>query len=198
MSRFVLTKGKEKTVMNLDVRPLLRGEMTRMPLDFPVAPEAPFGVDFVGDAHVAGEITNQGGYMRLCATATLRYRGQCARCLSDIEGDFCMPFERTVVTEGTLTEEQLEDNVDEYVVVQNGFLDIDDSVREALILSFPMRLLCEDDCPGLCSRCGKPKRDGACGCVEKEIDPRWAVLASLRFDEEETDGNGADESQSAK
>ena len=175
--------------MNLDLKPMLRGEITRMPIDFPIEPEAPYGVRFEGDVRVTGEITNQGGYMRLVATAEIPYSGTCARCLEKVDGVFAMPFERTVVTEGTLTEEQEEDNVDEYVILQNGMLDIDDSVREALILSFPMRLLCDEDCPGLCPKCGKSLRDGACGCPTKEIDPRWAVLASLKFDEDEDSGD---------
>ena len=174
--------------MLLDLKPMLRGEITRMPIDFSIEPEAPFGVSFDGDVRVFGEITNRGGYMRLEATAEIPYSGSCARCLSDVSGVYAMPFERTVVTEGTLTEEQEEDNVDEYVILQNGMLDIDDSVREALILSFPMRLLCEEDCPGLCPKCGRPLREGACGCTTKEVDPRWAVLASLKFD-----GDGEDE-----
>ena len=173
--------------MNLDFKPMLRGEITRMPIDFSLEPEAPVGVSFDGDVRITGEITNQGGYMRLVATAEIPYSGTCARCLTNVSGVYTMPFERTVVTEGTLTEEQEEDNVDEYVILQNGMLDIDDSVREALILTFPMRLLCEEDCPGLCPKCGKPKRDGECGCVTREIDPRWAVLATLKFDEDETD-----------
>ena len=173
--------------MLLDLKPMLRGEITRMPIDFSIEPEAPFGVSFDGDVRVFGEITNRGGYMRLEATAEIPYSGSCARCLSDVSGVYAMPFERTVVTEGTLTEEQEEDNVDEYVILQNGMLDIDDSVREALILSFPMRLLCEEDCPGLCPKFGRPLREGACGCTTKEVDPRWAVLASLKFDEDGED-----------
>ena len=173
--------------MLLDLKPMLRGEITRLPVDFRIDPEAPVGVELTGDAHFTGEITNQGGYMRLSATVSLPYRGACARCLDEVEDEFVMPFERTVVTEGTLTEEQEEDNVDEYVILQNGMLDVDDAVREALILSFPMRLVCREDCPGLCPKCGKPLRDGACGCTTKEIDPRWAVLASLRFDEDESE-----------
>ena len=173
--------------MLLDLKPMLRGEITRMPIDFSIEPEAPFGVSFDGDVRVFGEITNRGGYMRLEATAEIPYSGSCARCLSEVSGVYAMPFERTVVTEGTLTEEQEEDNVDEYVILQNGMLDIDDSVREALILSFPMRLLCEEDCPGLCPKCGRPLREGACGCTTKEVDPRWAVLASLKFDEDGED-----------
>ena len=173
--------------MNIDLKPMLRGEITRLPLDFSIEPEAPYGVTLEGDVRVIGEITNQGGYMRLEATAELPYSGACARCLAEVSGVYTMPFERTVVTEGTLTEEQEEDNVDEYVILQNGMLDIDDSVREALILTFPMRLLCDEECPGLCPKCGKSLREGACGCTTKEVDPRWAVLASLRFDEDEND-----------
>ncbi len=171
--------------MKLDLKPMLRGEITCLPLDFSIEPEAPGGVSFVGDVHVVGEITNRGGYMRLDVEADIPYHGACARCLSDVDGVFTMPFERTVVTEGTLTEEQLEDNVDEYVVVCDGILDIDDAVREAIILSFPMRLLCREDCEGLCPLCGKPLSGGPCGCAKKEIDPRWAILATLQFDEED-------------
>ncbi|MBE6585746.1 MAG: DUF177 domain-containing protein [Ruminococcaceae bacterium] len=179
--------------MNLDLRPMLRGETNRIDIDFLLEPENLDGVVFPEKAHIIGEITNRGGYMKLVASAEIPYQGECARCLDPVASVYVLPFERTVVTEGTLTEEQKEDNVDEFVIIQGGFLDIDDAVREALILSFPMRLLCSEDCPGLCPKCGKPKREGACGCSEKEIDPRWAVLASLRFDEEE-DTDGTDKS----
>lgn len=173
--------------MNLDLRPMLRGETNRMSMDFLLEPDDLYGVEFSDKIHVVGEITNQGGYMRLVATADIPYVGECARCLDSVGGVFSLPFERTVVTEGTLTEEQEEENVDEFVILQGGILDIDDAVRESLMLSFPMRLLCDEDCLGLCPKCGKLLREGACGCSDKEIDPRWAVLASLTFDEEESD-----------
>jgi uncharacterized protein len=42
-----------------------------------------------------------------------------------------------------------------------------------------MRILCDEDCPGLCPKCGKPKREGECGCPTREIDPRLAILQTL-------------------
>lgn len=171
--------------MNMDLKPMLRGEVTRIDVDFLIEPEAPAGVSLDGEARIQGSITNQGGYMRMEASVTLPYSGACARCLETVKGVFTIPFERTVVTEGTLTEEQLEDDVDEYVVLENGMLDVDDAVREALVLCFPMRLLCREDCPGLCPKCGKPLREGPCGCNTREIDSRWAALADLKFDEDE-------------
>ncbi len=172
--------------MTLDMRPMLRGEISRLPVDYMLSPEALDGVTFMGDAHVIGEITNEAGYMRLVLEATLNYEGECARCLSPVKDVFTMQFERTVADEGTLTDEQLEDNVDEYVIIQNGELDLDEELREALILSFPMRLLCEEDCPGLCPKCGKPRREGECGCPTREIDPRLAILQTL-LDENENE-----------
>lgn len=176
--------------MTIDLKPMLRGEVNRMAIDICFPSEPPYGVEFVGDAHVVGVITNQGGYMRLTATAEIPYKAACARCLAEVRESFTMPFERTVVTEGTLTEEQEEDNIDEYIILDNGMLELDDTVREAIYLAFPMRVLCGEDCPGMCPKCGKPLRDGPCGCPTKEIDPRWAALANLSFDE---DGNIKDD-----
>jgi len=123
--------------------------------------------------------------MRLYLTATLPYKGQCARCLAPVYGVFTLEFERTVAAEGTISEEQLEENIDSYVMIRDGKLDVDEPLREELLISFPMRLLCDEDCQGLCPKCGKPKRDGDCGCSQKEIDPRLAVLLNWQSNEEE-------------
>ncbi len=170
--------------MTLDMRPMLRGEVSRILVDYMLSPESVSGVSFEGDAHVTGQITNEGGYMRLTLQAKLAYQGECARCLLPVSGTFELEFERTVANEGTLTDEQLEDNVDEYVIIEGGELDLDEELREALILSFPMRLLCSEECPGLCPKCGKPRREGECGCPTREIDPRLAILGTLLNKEE--------------
>ena len=62
---------------------------------------------------------------------------------------------------------------------ENGELNVDEEVAETFVLAFPKKLLCSEDCEGLCPKCGKRKKDGDCGCVMKEIDPRLAVLKKL-------------------
>ena len=176
-------KGSENVI--LDVSPLLRGEKSRITFDYTLPPVPLDRIKFKGDAQVHGEITDNAGYMRLCATAHLAYETECDRCLDIVEGEFVLDFERVVADEGTLTEEQIEDNVDEYVIVENGKLDIDEQLAEALLLDFPRKILCSEDCPGLCHKCGKSLKDGDCGCPKKEIDPRLAVLATLLQKEED-------------
>ena len=168
--------------MIIDIGPLLRGEVRSISIDYTLTPEPIFGVNFGSDAHVSGKITDNAGYMQLVLKAELPYIGECARCLDEVRGVYSIDFIRTVVTPGMLTEEQLAVNIDEYVLVENGRLDIDEELTEWLLLEFPTKLLCSEDCEGLCPICGNPKREG-CGCVEKHIDPRLAPLAKLLEDD---------------
>ncbi len=172
--------------MILDVGPLLRGEKNRITFDYNLPPIPMDRVKFQGDAHIVGEITDSAGYMQLTAQAHLAYETECDRCLDTVTGEFVLDFERVVADEGTLTDEQIEDNVDEYVIVENGTLDIDEQLSEALLLDFPRKILCAEDCPGLCPKCGKSLKHGDCGCQKKEIDPRLAVLATLLEKKDET------------
>ena len=170
--------------MVLNMGPILRGEINRMEIRYELTPEPVQDVVFPENALVEGYITDDAGYMRLHLTATLPYRGACARCLDPVEGVFALDFERTVAAEGTISEEQLEENDDAYVMIRDGKLDVDEALREELLVCFPMRLLCDEECPGLCPKCGKPKREGDCGCPDKEIDPRLAILKNW-LDKEE-------------
>ena len=172
--------------MVLDMRPMLRGEVDRIAIDFLLTPDLLDGAELDGDAHVVGEVTDQAGYMRLTLTASVKYQAQCARCLEPVRDEFSVDLERTVSTRENLSEKQLEENVDEYAIIEDGKLDLDDLVREELLLSFPMRFLCSPDCPGLCPKCGKPLRLGDCGCPKHEPDPRLAVLKQLLEQNEES------------
>ena len=165
--------------MILDMGPMLRGEVNRIDFEYSLTPMPLDRVTFEDDAHVVGYVTDSAGYMRLKATATLAYVADCDRCLESVSGQYVLEFERTVADEGTLSDEQLEENIDEYVVIENCKLDIDEQLTEALLLEFPRKILCSEECPGLCPKCGKSLKLGPCSCPTKEIDPRLAVLAQL-------------------
>ena len=69
--------------------------------------------------------------------------------------------------------------LDDYAIIEDGFVDIDKHLIEELEVEFPMRHLCREDCRGLCQRCGKNLNEGECNCGEGEIDPRLEPLRRI-------------------
>jgi len=72
---------------------------------------------------------------------------------------------------------------DEYLIPENGLMNLGELVRENIILNLPISHICDEDCKGLCNKCGADLNLGDCGCVRVEKDPRWSILEHF-FDEE--------------
>jgi uncharacterized protein len=177
--------------MVLDLRKLLSGECGRIDIDYALTLDgaADMGrsdVTFPESASVKGCITNDAGYMPLSLNVGVDYVGSCARCLKDVKGHFDFTYERTVTAKGTL-ENVEEDDTDDYLIVRDGKLDIDAQLCEELQMLFPYRLLCSEDCRGLCTKCGKDLNEGDCGCDFKEIDPRFEVLRQLLIEADDSE-----------
>ena len=171
--------------MQIDMSPILKGDTDVILIDYTLKPDFEADVSFPSDAHVTGSVTDMAGYVRLSLTATLPFESVCARCLTPVKDEIELVFERTVVAEGTISEETLDDKFDEYAVLKGNALDVDEELREELLLVLPMRVLCSPDCPGLCQKCGKPLKDGSCSCNARETDPRWDKLKLWLRDNEE-------------
>ena len=73
---------------------------------------------------------------------------------------------------------------DEYLV-DEGMIDLNLLVNDAVMLNLPMRRLCDDGCRGLCQECGRNVNEGDCGCVRESIDPRLEVLRTLLEEDKE-------------
>ena len=58
-------------------------------------------------------------------------------------------------------------------------VEVEEILFPALLLEVEMVYLCRPDCKGLCPVCGADRNKQDCGCEEKQIDPRLAVLGTL-------------------
>jgi uncharacterized protein len=134
---------------------------------YPVAPElVPVRVD-------VSRTTGRGFALRLRFEATLV--GPCMRCLEPASPVFAVDALEVSQPGGT-------DDL-ESPYVKDGVLDLHAWARDALVLSLPTTLLCQDDCAGLCAVCGENlNRAGAEHHHEPAPDPRWAKLSELRFE----------------
>ena len=127
---------------------------------------------------VNGSVVNRAGYITLTAEASMSYRTHCARCLAEVEDTVRFLCEKTVADEKGLLRLENTEN-DDYVQIKGGKLDLDAPICDEILLGFPMRILCSDDCKGLCAGCGVDLNREACRCTKKEVDPRLAKLAAL-------------------
>ena len=171
--------------MKLDLRPLLAGDRL-LTFDYELEPNIDpedtssflYGVSFPSPMKVKGDITNTAGYMRMRLSMSLDYSASCARCLAPVNGSFSLDLEKTVAPRNLLGDLD-EDKLDDYAIIEDGFLDMDEQLTNQLEMEFPIRFLCSEDCKGLCSKCGKNLNEGECSCQKKDVDPRLAPLQKL-------------------
>ena len=121
-----------------------------------------------------GQVRNTAGVLVMTGSIQTTIHGTCDRCASDFDREIEFPIDVVLVTE--LANEE---NEDEWVFPLEGdSADLDDIVRTVFVLNLDSKLLCKEDCQGLCCRCGKNLNDGPCSC-QKELDPRFAALKQL-------------------
>ncbi|MDP2931624.1 MAG: DUF177 domain-containing protein [Chloroflexota bacterium] len=144
-------------------------------------------VDITGDGverQVKGEVTltrtNRGILVQGTLHTELEYT--CSRCLAP----FTLPLTFTVQDEyfpaidvSTGVPVCLPDEPGCFTIDEHHIIDLTEAIRQYAILAIPMKLLCREDCAGLCPTCGRNLNQGACGCPTQETDPRWAKLVKL-------------------
>ena len=122
-----------------------------------------------------GEARNTAGVYVLSGELRTTLHGRCDRCARDVVRPVTFPLH------AILAEELTNDDGEEdpwLFLLEDGCADLDDIVTTTFVLSMDSKLLCKEDCKGLCCRCGKDLNDGPCGC-QPEGDPRLAVLQKL-------------------
>ena len=121
-----------------------------------------------------GTVRNTAGVLVMTGDIHTCIHGVCDRCAADFDREVDLPINVVLVTEMAN-----EENEDEWVFPLEGdSADLDDIVRTVFVLNLDSKLLCKEDCKGLCCRCGTNLNDGPCNC-QKELDPRFAALKQL-------------------
>jgi uncharacterized protein len=103
---------------------------------------------------------------------------ECCRCLVLFEDELSGDLNFTIkVGEGESSDE---DDAD-LICIKAGehLVDISEVVRQALILSIPLKPLCDENCKGLCPSCGVNLNEETCDCKNEEPDDRWEGLKDL-------------------
>lgn len=118
---------------------------------------------------VKGVVKNNTGIVTLEANAEVVYSAACDRCAEETEKTYYYNFSHNLIA--SLSNE---DN-DDFLVVSDMRLDLDELIEEDVNLELPTKFLCDDNCKGICTMCGKNLNKDQCDC-KKPIDPRLEGL----------------------
>ncbi|MGI5876047.1 MAG: YceD family protein [Dethiobacteria bacterium] len=149
----------------------------------------PLGTDFSQNEKIILEVDLKAAYVQhqvlLKGKWWAKVRAACGRCLDEF----------TLLLQGSIDDEfkQLKDSgekgdglafVDEEkgddFIFRGDVLDLREYFRQLFLIAQPLKILCRNDCKGLCPICGTNKNRNDCDCAEDNIDPRWSMLQKLK------------------
>ena len=101
----------------------------------------------------------------------------CSRCLEDVKTMIHLDILRKI--DMKLTEDDRIKELDEDSYIAGSNLDVEGLVYDELLSAWPTKVLCREDCRGICDKCGMNLNKGTCGCEKVSLDPRMAAIRDI-------------------
>lgn len=112
-----------------------------------------------------GEVEKGEGFLQIRGRVSARWKETCGRCLARVE----RPFETQIDLNFAVSDDE-------------HFYDFTPELREEVILTYPVKFLCKEDCQGLCPHCGANLNVSPCDCTEGKLKSSspFSVLKKLK------------------
>ena len=135
--------------------------------DFPITGKEPI------ELHIRNQ---ENATVLITGTVDMEVMIPCSRCLEDVPTPIHFDIDKKLrIEEDCLVDDEMEEP--DYLI---GFeLDVEKLVYAEILVNWPMKVLCKDDCEGICKVCGMNLNKGACSCQKTELDPRMAAIQDI-------------------
>jgi len=154
----------------------------------------PGQIDFSGEdltqnspLHVTGSaelLAHSDGELRIQAQYNVEMAAQCDRCLGSarfpLDARFDL-FYRPMAFIAREEEVEIDEGEAEIGFYENGGIELEDILREQVMLALPMQRTCSDACKGICPVCGRNRNENPCDCRVATADDRWGALRGLEL-----------------
>ena len=135
--------------------------------NFPIIKKTPFTL----------QLTNEENKRMLIeAEVDVTIEIPCDRCLTPVAEEFHIEVSREVPIGEC---EAASEDEDEFDYVDGFNLDVDRLIYGEILVNWPTKVLCKEDCKGICKVCGKNLNKGDCNCQRTELDPRMAAIQDV-------------------
>ena len=135
----------------------------------------------VGSAEL---LKNTGGQVRIQGRYTVEVTALCDRCLAlarfPLDAGFDL-FYKPVSVIARAEEVEIDEGEAQIGFYENGGLELEDVLREQVLLALPMQRICGEACQGICPMCGQNRNRAACDCKMDDAAGRWGALRKLEI-----------------
>lgn len=140
-----------------------------------------------GDLRVSVHLVRRGERVLASGTISLVLLLACDRCLEQFESpqeiDFQLVFELNGEDPALAVKEYECDQGDiDTVFLKEPVIDLDTVLYQQLLLALPQRSLCNEECRGLCRKCGRKLNFEDCGCSSENTESPFKALGQLLKD----------------
>ena len=101
----------------------------------------------------------------------------CDRCLTDVTIKIPLEIHKRVSVASEEVEEA--DELDETNYIDGYNFDVEQLIYNELLIGWPTKILCSEDCKGICNVCGQNLNEGTCNCEDTGLDPRMSVIRDV-------------------
>jgi uncharacterized protein len=132
---------------------------------------------------IAELLANTDGEIRIQGKVEVRMEAECDRCLGRAELPLDSSFDlfyRPMSYIARDEEVEIDEGEAELGFYEDGGIELEDILREQILLLLPMQRICKEDCKGICPSCGQNRNEKPCDCADEHAGNRWAALRSLR------------------
>jgi len=138
------------------------------------------------DLHAKGsaQLLNRSlGEIRMQGELRVEIEGVCDRCAEPakqaVENRFDLLY---VPAEEAASggEDEIDQAGTEVGYYEGNGIELNEVLREVVLLALPMQMVCMDECRGVCPVCGQNQNQGDCVCEPESADDRWSKLKALR------------------
>ena len=170
--------------MHLNVSMLLR-EPSGASRSYDVDELLPAGATpIAGAERVSGKVTLIKTDTGVWVSAVLESRmdGTCSRCLIEYTRPVNIAIEEEFFPRSAALPRGVEVSQENLGIDENNILDLTETVRQYLLIGTPYRLLCSEECRGICAGCGGDLNMEQCRCEETggdRMDNEWDGLLEL-------------------
>lgn len=123
---------------------------------------------------VYGQVTKNGDLYTVEGFVDVDLKLLCDRCMSE----FIYPIHAPLYCQFTSNDEKVDEEED-IKKISKSSIDLSEDILQTIVMNLPMKVLCQEDCKGMCKSCGANFNKGICSCDPSDIDPRLEGLKDI-------------------